>query len=135
MRGLAQVPAAWCFQRTCRRRTTQSKQIAVIYDRDGSVTDLLLGAGASDPSGCRQSAVTESVDSIVPSGFIHHAVLVLNGRCTGAAPEMQKQMQYQLMRAFGRVLGLGWSQTNDNVFTGSPVPSYQQALHWPVMHP
>ena len=112
-----------------------AKQIAVIYDRDGSVTDLLLGAGASDPSGCRQNAVTESVDSIVPSGYIQHAVLVLNGRCTGAAPEMQLQMQYQLERAFGRVLGLGWSQTNDNVFTGSPVATPQQAQHWPIMHP
>ncbi len=113
----------------------QTRQIAVIYDRDGSVTDLLLGVGGSDPSGCRQSAVTESVDSIVSSGKIQHAVLVLNGRCTGSAPEMQLQMQYQLMRAFGRILGLGWSQTNDNVFTGSPGASYQQALHWPVMHP
>ena len=45
------------------------------------------------------------------------------------------QLQYQLMRAFGRVLGLGWSQTNDNVFTGSPQPTSNQALHWPVMHP
>ena len=112
-----------------------AKQIAVIYDRDGSVTDMLLGSGASDPSGCRQNAVTESVDSIVPSGYIQHAVLVLNGRCTGAAPEMQLQMQYQLERAFGRVLGLGWSQTNDNVFTGSPVATPQQAQHWPIMHP
>src|ERR1700738_3639656 len=48
---------------------------------------------------------------------------------------MQFQMRYQLVRAFGRVLGLGWSQTNDNVFTGSPAPTYQQALHWPLMHP
>ncbi len=77
-----------------------AKQIAVIYDSDGSVTDLLLGNGASDPSGCRQNAVTESVDSIVPAGFIQHAVLVLNGRCTGADPEQQTEMQYQLMRAF-----------------------------------
>jgi IPT/TIG domain len=112
-----------------------AKQIAVIYDTDGSVTDLLLGNGASDPSGCRQNAVTESVDSIVPAGFIQHAVLVLNGRCTGPAPEQQMQMQYQLMRAFGRVLGLGWSQTNDNVFTGAPQPTYGQAMNWPVMHP
>jgi hypothetical protein len=112
-----------------------TKQIAVIYDTDGSVTDLLLGNGASDPSGCRQNAVTESVDSIVPAGFIQHAVLVLNGRCTGPAPEQQLQMQYQLKRAFGRVLGLGWSQTNDNVFTGAPLPTYNQAMHWPVMHP
>ncbi len=112
-----------------------AKQIAVIYDRDGSVTDLLLGSGASDPSGCRQNAVTESVDSITPAGTIEHAVLILNGRCTGPAPEQQLQMQYQLQRAFGRVLGLGWSQLNDNVFTGSPVATYGQALHWPIMHP
>ncbi len=110
-------------------------QIAVVYDHDGSVTDMMLGAGASDPSGCRQNAVTESVDSISTSGFIQHAVLVLNGRCTGSAPEQQLQMQYQLMRAFGRVLGLGWSQTNDNVFTYTPAPTYDQAMHWPVMHP
>ena len=110
-------------------------QIAVIYDTDGSVTDLLLGNGASDPSGCRQNAVTESVDSIVPAGFIQHAVVVLNGLCTGPDPAQQMQMQYQLMRAFGRVLGLGWSQTNDNVFTGSPAPTFNQALNWPIMHP
>lgn len=112
-----------------------AKQIAVVYDHDGSITDLLLGSGASDPSSCRQNAVTESVDSIVPAGFIDHAILVLNGRCTGPAPEQQLQMQYQLMRAFGRVLGLGWSQTNDNVFTGGPQPTYNQAMNWPVMHP
>lgn len=113
----------------------QAVQIAVVYDRDGSITDLLLGNGASDPSGCLQNGVTESVDSIVPAGFIEHAVLVLNGRCTGPEPEKQTQMQYQLMRAFGRALGLGWSQTNDNVFTGSPQPTLNQALNWPVMHP
>ena len=113
----------------------QAIQIAVIYDSDGSVTDLLLGNGASDPSGCRQNAVTASVDSIVPAGLIQHAILVLNGLCTGPAPEQQMQMQYQLMRAFGRVLGLGWSQTNDNVFTGGPQPTVNQALHWPIMHP
>ena len=79
--------------------------------------------------------MTESVDSIVPAGYIQHALLVLNGRCTGPAPEQQLQLQYQLMRAFGRVLGLGWSQTNDNVFTGSPQATYKQAMHWPVMHP
>ena len=110
-------------------------QIAVIYDRDGSVTDMLLGGGASDPAECRQNAVTESVDSIIPAGFIQHAILVLNGRCTGPAPEQQLQMRYQLERAFGRVLGIGWSQTNDNVFTQTPQPTSNQALHWPLMHP
>jgi hypothetical protein len=109
--------------------------IAVVYDSDGSITDLLLGSGASSPAECRQNGVTESVDSIVPAGFIQHAILVLNGRCTGVAPEQQLQLQYQLERAFGRILGIGWSQTNDNVFTGVPQPTAAQALHWPIMHP
>ena len=112
-----------------------SKQIAIIYDTDGSVTDMLLGSGGSDPSGCLQSGVTESVDSMTASGQILHAILVLNGRCTGPEPERQLQMQYQLMRAFGRILGLSWSQLNDNVFTASPAPSNVQALNWPIMHP
>jgi hypothetical protein len=113
----------------------RTRQIAVLYDYDGSITDLLLGDGASSPSSCRQNAVTESVDSISASGYIQHAILILNGRCTGPAPEQQLQLQYQLMRAFGRIIGLSWSQTNDNVFTGIPTPSLQQALHWPIMHP
>ena len=109
--------------------------IAVIYDADGAVTDTLLGAGASDPAGCRQNSVTESVDGFDPAGYILHAVIILNGRCTEAAPELQLEMRYKLERAFGRVLGLAWSQTNDNVFTGVPQPTYNQALNWPVMHP
>lgn len=112
-----------------------TRQIAVIYDSDGSITDLLLGSGASSPSSCLQNAVTESVDSISTAGKIQHAILILNGRCTGPAPEQQLQLQYQLMRAFGRIIGLSWSQTNDNVFTGNPTPTLDQALHWPIMHP
>lgn len=112
-----------------------AKQIAVVLDTDGSVTDALLGAGASDPSNCRTSAVTERVDLFVQPGKIAHAVVVVNGRCSGGAPEQQLQLQYQLMRVFGRVLGLGWSQVNDNVFTGSPAPTYLQQMHWPIMHP
>ena len=109
--------------------------IAIVYDSDGSVTDTLLGAGASDPSGCSQNAVQESVDAFDPAGYILHALIVINGRCTGSAPETQMQLQYQLMRVFGRVLGLAWSQTNDNVFTGIPTPSNLQAQNWPILHP
>jgi hypothetical protein len=128
-------PSGLIFPADVQSTNYVAKQIAVIYDSDGSVTDLLLGNGASDPTGCLQNGVTESVDSIVPAGVIQHAILVLNGRCTGPAPAQQMQLQYQLMRAFGRVLGLGWSQTNDNVFTGSPQATFNQAMHWPVMHP
>jgi IPT/TIG domain len=128
-------PSGLIFPADVQSSNYAAKQIAVIYDDDGSVTDLLLGNGASDPTNCLQNGVTESVDSIVPAGLIQHAILVLNGRCTGPDSEQQMQLQYQLMRAFGRVLGLGWSQTNDNVFTGSPQATFNQAMHWPVMHP
>ncbi len=109
--------------------------VAVVYDSDGSVTDTLLGSGASEPAACEQNAVTETVDAFDPAGYILHAIVVVNGRCTGPLPEQQLQMQYKLERAFGRVLGLAWSQTNDNVFIGTPQPTYNQANHWPIMHP
>jgi hypothetical protein len=113
----------------------QAIQIPVIYDSDGSITNLLLGSGASDPSGCLQNGVTESVDAFGTNATIQHAVIVLNGLCVGSDPDQMQQMQYQLTRIFGRVLGLAWSQLNDNVFTGvSEVTAAQMAL-WPLMHP
>jgi IPT/TIG domain len=112
-----------------------AKPIAIIYDTDGSVIDTLLGSGASSPSGCRQNAVVEDVDGLDPAGTIDHAILILNGRCVGANADQLKQMQYQLMREFGRIIGLAWSQLNDNVFTGIPAPTAIQVLNWPIMHP
>ena len=76
-------PSGLIFPADVQSSNYPTMQIAVIYDSDGSVTDLLLGNGASDPTSCLQNGVTESVDSIVPAGYIQHAVLVLNGRCTG----------------------------------------------------
>lgn len=112
-----------------------AKQIAVVLDADGSVTDALLGSGASAPSSCRLNGVTETVDLFIQPGSIAHAIIVVNGRCSGPATEQQLQLQYQLERAFGRVIGVGWSQLNDNVFTGTPTPTYVQQQHWPIMHP
>lgn len=112
-----------------------AKPVAVVYDNDGSITDMLRGTGASAPSNCRQAATTDTIDGLEARGFSQHAILVINGRCTGPNAEAQLQLKYQLIRAFGRVLGIGWSQTNDNVFTGSPAPTYSQQQHWPIMHP
>ena len=112
-----------------------AKPIAVVYDTDGSMTDMLLGSGASDPSACRTNAVTESVDGFGQAGTIEHAVIFLNGRCVGSTPQQLLQMQYQLERVFGRVLGLAWSQCNDNVFTVTTPVNAGQAMNWPVMHP
>jgi hypothetical protein len=113
----------------------QTIPIAVIYDTDGSVIDTLLGDGASDPSGCRDTGVVESVDSIGLDGTIHHAMLILNGRCVGSSPQQLLQMQYQLERAFGRVIGISWSQLNDNLFTGATPPTAGEIDFWPIMHP
>jgi hypothetical protein len=116
----------------------RSIPIAVLYDTDGSLTDLLLGQGASEPSGCLQNAVTESVDALDYDAVIDHAFIILNGRCIDSAterPQQLLQMQYQLTRVFGRVLGLSWSQLNDYVFTGDPAPTLIQAQNWPLMHP
>jgi hypothetical protein len=117
-----------------------SVQIPVIYDSDGSVIDLLLGSGASDPGGCLQNGVVESVDGFGSSGTIEHAVIVLNGLCVGSSsePELQAQltqMQYQLTRVFGRVLGLAWSQLNDDLFTGASSETAAEMALWPLMHP
>ena len=113
----------------------QNIQIAVIYDTDGSVIDLLLGSGASDPSGCLQNGVIESVDSFGVTAVIQHAVIVLNGRCAGSNPQQLTQMQYQLTRTFGRVLGLAWSQLNDSIFTGTSPATKAEEAFWPLMHP
>jgi hypothetical protein len=112
-----------------------SIQIAVIYDSDGSVIDLLLGSGASDPGECQRNGVVESVDGFGSSGTIQHAVIVLNGLCVGSAPQQLTQMQYELTRVFGRVLGLGWSQLNDDLFTGASGETAAEMAVWPLMHP
>jgi hypothetical protein len=113
----------------------QNVQIPVIYDSDGSVIEMLLGSGASGSSECRENGVVESVDQFGSSGTIQHAVIILNGLCAGSAPEQLTQMQYQLTRMFGRVLGLAWSQLNDNVFTGASQVTAAQMAVWPLMHP
>ena len=111
-----------------------SVQIPVIYDSDGSVIDMLLGSGASGVGECRQNGVVESVDSFGSSGTIQHAVIILDGLCVGSDPDQLTQMQYQLTRVFGRVLGLAWSQLNDDVFVVGGVPAAEMAA-WPLMHP
>ena len=74
------------------------------------------------------------VDQLAASGTIVHALILIDGRCTGSAPQLE-QIQFQLIRAFGRVLGLAWSQANDTVLSEDGTPSYQQLQGWPLMRP
>lgn len=43
-------------------------------------------------------------------------------------------LKYHLVRVLGQVFGLGWSQLNLNVVTGSPRPTQDDLAGFPVMH-
>ncbi len=113
--------------------TATQKPLAIVYDLDGKVTDTLLGAGASNPNACLGNGVTLFVDSIATDATIAHALMIVNGRC--ATPAKMSLLQYLMIRAFGRVLGLDWSQANEGVFNGSMAWSDAALAGWPLMHP
>jgi hypothetical protein len=107
--------------------------VAVVYDADGSVIDALDGAGASSPLVCQNDGVIVSVDNLAPSGNIIHALILVNGLCATTADQVAN-LQYELIRGFGRVLGLDWSQTNEEMFDTGEF-STGGMTGWPVMHP
>ncbi|MGA8090149.1 MAG: IPT/TIG domain-containing protein [Terracidiphilus sp.] len=105
--------------------------LAVIYDADGSVINGLFGAGSSDPTSCQNNGVLTWLDSIWPDATIGHAVILLNGLCATNS-NLDAMMQYELERAFGRVLGLDYAQVNPGALSnGEP----NGLLGWPVMQP
>jgi hypothetical protein len=110
-----------------------AKPVAVVYDEDGSVIDAFFGAGASSPAMCQQDGVFTFVDNLSPSGNIVHALMLVNGLCATNTAQISV-LQYQLVRAFGQVLGLDWSQTNEEMFAGDQITSDGLA-GWPIMHP
>jgi hypothetical protein len=113
--------------------TATSKPVAVVYDRDGSVIDAMEGSGASSPLACENNGVLAMVDNFTPAGNIAHALILVNGLCA-TSPAQIATLQYQLIRAFGRVLGLDWSQANEEMFVGSQVTT-SGLEGWPVLHP
>lgn len=110
-----------------------NRPVAIVYDEDGSVINALYGAGASSPASCPTDGVLVSVDNLAVSGNIVHALILVNGLCATTTTQIAN-LQYQLVRGFGRVLGLDWSQTNEEMFdTNAPTANGLQG--WPVMHP
>src|ERR1017187_8198746 len=105
--------------------------LAVIYDADGSVINAVFGATASQPTSCQNNGVFVWMDNLNPDATIVHAVILLNGLCATNA-DLLAMMSYQLERAFGRVLGLDYSQVNPGALTNSDANSLQG---WPVMQP
>lgn len=111
--------------------TATNYPVAVIFDADGSVIDALLGSGASDPLSCQTNGVVAWTDAWTTSANYTHGVLVLNGLCTDTSNRLT-MMSYQLERAFGIVLGLGFSQVNPGALTGYDA---NQKAALPVMEP
>jgi hypothetical protein len=111
--------------------TATTTPIGIVFDTDGSVIDALEGTGASDPGNCSQNGVLMWIDAMNPNATLTHAIIVLNGRCTTSA-NLLAMMSYQLERAFGRVLGLDFSQVNDNALLNATTQP-NGALAWPVM--
>ena len=105
--------------------------VGVVFDADGSVIDTLYGSGASDPLSCQFNGVWFWVDSFNPDATFAHAVIVLNGRCATTADQLT-MMSFQLERAFGRILGLDFSQVNPGAFLSGDA---NQTAGLPVMQP
>jgi hypothetical protein len=105
--------------------------VGVIYDADGSVIDTLLGAGASEPDSCQNNGVWFWIDNITSEAVIAHAVIILNGRCA-TTPSLLQMMSFEIERAFGRILGLAYSQVNPGALTSG---NYAAAQAWPIMQP
>jgi hypothetical protein len=113
--------------------TATGKPVGVVYDYDGSVTDALIGSGAGDSSQCFSNAVFGGDDNYGPAATYQHALIVINGQC--ALQESQfTDVEYRLVRVVGEVLGVGWSQVNPNVITGTPHPTSGDYAGFPVMH-
>jgi hypothetical protein len=107
--------------------------VGIVYDADGSVTDALLGTGAGGGSECFYNAVIGGADNFGAMGTIEHALIVMNGQCAQQASQLT-DLEYRLVRTIGTVIGLGWSQVNVNVQTGSPHATAEDYLGFPVMH-
>lgn len=110
-----------------------AKPIAIVYDADGSVINAFFGSGASSAAICQQNGVFTFVNNLSSAGNIVHALVLVNGLCATNSTQISV-LQYQLVRAFGQVLGLDWSQTNEEMFSGDQITS-EGLAGWPIMHP
>jgi len=108
-----------------------SYPLGVIFDADGSVINSIFGPGASDPASCQNNGVWTWLDTINPDATIAHGVILLNGLCA-TSPALLEMMNYELERAFGRILGLDYSQVNPTALTSELPGGF---AGWPVMQP
>lgn len=105
--------------------------VGVVFDADGAVIDAVFGATTSQPDACQENGVLVWADNINRDATFAHAIILVNGRCA-TTPDMLQMISFELERAFGQVLGLGFSQVNPGALQGSD-PAAAQGL--PVMQP
>jgi len=113
--------------------TATGTPIGIVYDSDGAVTDALLGTGAGGAGECVFNAVFGGNDNYGSAGAYQHALIIINGQCVQQSSQLT-DVEYRLVRVIGGVLGLGWSQLNVNVQSGSPYPSSDDYSGFPLMH-
>ncbi len=113
--------------------TATGTPIGIVYDYDGSVTDALMGSGAGGTSECFSNAVFGGDDNYAASAVYQHALIVINGQCAQQSSQ-RTDVEYRLVRVIGTVLGVGWSQLNPNVITGSPHATADDYAGFPFMH-
>jgi len=107
--------------------------VGIVYDADDSVTDALLGTGASNSTCCANNSVFGGIDNFSTSAQLLHALIVVNGNCASSSSQLP-DLQYHLVRTIGRVLGFNWSQANLNVITRTPAPTPNDYAGFPLMH-
>ena len=111
--------------------TATSYPLAIVYDADGAVLDTVFGASTSDPSNCQNNGVMAWIDQFNTDATIAHAAIVLNGRCATTS-NLVSMMQFQLARAFGKILGLGYAQVSPDALRQFDRDAAQA---WPIMQP
>jgi hypothetical protein len=111
--------------------TATGRPLGIIMDADGSVINAIYGPGASSAANCTQNGVFTQVDNLSTAGNIAHGLMILNGLCATTQAGVTL-MQYQMVRGFGRLLGLDWSQVNDSMFPDHTTTEGQAG--WPMMH-
>ena len=108
-----------------------SYPLGIIFDADGSVINALFGSGVSQQNSCQNNGVYVWLDNVNPDATIAHGIIVLNGLCATNA-NLLEMMSFELERAFGRILGLDYSQVNPGAATNGEANG---TLGWPVMQP
>ena len=111
--------------------TATSVPLALIYDTDGSVINSLFGAGSADPTSCQNNGVFAWHDNIRTNATFAHAIILLNGLCATSS-NLVAMMQYEIVRAFGRILGLDYAQVN-HLTAAANQPNAM--FGWPIMDP